>query len=405
MNYILFQIKTALKNFGRAKARTFLTSLGILIGVLSVVILIALGVGLRNYIEGQFAALGTNLIFVIPGNVLNENGQFQGGGASALGAIKFDERDVVSLRRTPQVDLVVPLISKQLKASADGQTKSASLFAGNEDLFPVFNFEIELGQVYTASDVGKRSKVVVLGNKLAVDLFGDIQSAVGQKIVVSDQRFSVIGVIKEKGGGGFGGPNYDQGIFMPYTTAFTGISPEKTFSALYLSANKNADVTQVVEDAKTILGRRYKKDDFSVVKQTEILNAITSIFSIINSVLLAIGSISLVVGGIGIMNIMYANVTERTKEVGIRRAIGATKRDVLMQFLVESVLLSLFGGVGGLLLAVIIVAIVQQFFPLAINSTSVVAAIGISTGIGVFFGVFPARRAANLAPIEAIRYE
>ena len=370
--------------------------------MLSVVILIALGVGLRNYIEGQFASLGTNLIFVLPGQVLSEGGGFQDPG---IGGITFDERDVKSLQRTPQVEYVVPLINKPVTVEANGISKSGSVFGGTADMFVIFNLEAQRGELFTASDVGKRSKSVVIGSTLAVDLFGDVDSAVGQKVVVANQRFSVIGVLKEKGGGGFGGPSYDSGVFLPYTTAFTGISPDKNFAAIYLGAVKDADIDQLVTDAETILLKRYKKDDFSVVKQTEILNAITSIFGIINTVLLAIGSISLVVGGIGIMNIMYANVTERTKEVGIRRAIGATKRDILMQFLAESILLSLFGGVGGLLLAVLIVLVVQQFFPLAINSTSVVAALGISTAIGVFFGVFPARRAANLAPIEAIRYE
>lgn len=402
MKYILFQIKTAFQNFGRNKVRTFLTSLGILIGVLSVVILIALGVGLRNYIEGQFASLGTNLVFVLPGQVLGEGGGFQDPGSSG---VTFDERDVKSLERTPQTEYVVPLINKPVTVEAEGISKSASVFGGTADMFTIFNLEAERGELFSATDVGKRSKSVVLGRTLAIDLFGSVDAAVGRKIVAANQRFSVIGVLKEKGGGGFGGPSYDGGVFLPYTTAFSGISPDKTFAAIYLGAVKDADIDQLVSDAEEILMDRYKEDDFSVVKQTEILNAITSIFGIINSVLIAIGSISLVVGGIGIMNIMYANVTERTKEVGIRRAIGATKRDILMQFLAESVLLSLLGGVGGLLFAVLIVAVVQQFFPLAINATSVVVALGISSIIGVFFGVFPARRAANLAPIEAIRYE
>lgn len=402
MNYILFQVRTSLKNFGRNKVRTVLTSLGILIGVLSVVMLIALGVGLRNYIEGQFASLGTNLIFILPGQVLSEGGGFQDPGISG---VTFDERDVRSLERTPQTDYVVPLINKPVTVEAEGKSKSGSVFGGTADMFLIFNLEAQHGKLFSDADVGKKSKSVVIGSTLAKDLFENPEDAVGQKVVLSNQRFTVIGVIEEKGGGGFGGPSYDSGVFIPYTTAFTSISPDKSFAAIYLGASKDADIDQLVSDAKEILLKRYKKDDFSVVKQTEILNAITSIFAIINSVLLAIGSISLVVGGIGIMNIMYANVTERTKEVGIRRAIGATKKDILMQFLVESVLLSLFGGVGGLVLAVLIVAIVQQFFPLAINTASVVAALGISTGIGVFFGVFPARRAANLAPIEAIRYE
>jgi len=405
MKYITFQIKTALKNFGRNKVRTVLTSLGILIGVLSVVILIALGVGLKNYIQGQFESLGSNLLFVLPGNVLDENGQFQGGGGGRVSGVTFDERTVELLKRGLSIDYIVPVFTKTVTVESNSESKSGSIFASNENLFTILNLEIENGVSYSASDVGKRSKSVVLGNKLAVNLFGQASSSVGQTVRFNNQRFKVIGVIKEKGGGGFGGPDFDSAVYMPYTTSFAGLNPDKKFATIYLGVSKDVDLEAVRDRANEILLSKFKKDDFSIVKQTEILNAITSIFGIINSVLVAIGSISLVVGGIGIMNIMYANVTERTKEVGIRRAIGATKQDILFQFLTESVLLSLIGGVGGLLLAILIVAGVSQFFPLEINATSVVIALGISTAIGVFFGVFPARRAANLAPIEAIRYE
>ncbi len=405
MKYITFQLKTALKNFGRNKVRTILTSLGILIGVLSVVILIALGVGLKNYIQGEFESLGSNLLFVLPGKVIGDNGQFQGGSDSRVAPVTFDEQTYASLKRGLAIDYVVPMYTKSVTTEAEGQTKSGSLFASSSDLFSILNLQIESGNLFTTADVGKRSKSAVIGNKVAVALFGGVEGAVGQSISFSNQRYKVIGVLKEKGGGGFGGPSFDDGVYIPYTTSFIGLNPDKKFATIYLGVSKDGDVDVVKGQAEAILLKKYKKDDFSVIKQTEFLNAITSIFSIINSVLVAIGSISLVVGGIGIMNIMYANVTERTKEVGIRRAIGATKRDILFQFLTESVLLSLIGGVGGLLLAILIVSGVSRFFPLAINATSVIIAIGISSAIGVFFGVFPARRAANLAPIEAIRYE
>lgn len=403
MKYILFQVKTAFKNFSRNKVRTVLTSLGILIGVLSVVILIALGVGLKNYIQGQFESLGSNLLFVLPGQVLNESGQFQGDPANS--GITFDERTVAALNRGLTVDYIVPLFIRQGPVEARGVSKNGSVFASNEDLFTILNLEVEEGSLFTSADMSKRSKGVVIGNTLAVELYGDVGSAVGQKIITANQRFDIIGVLKAKGGGGFGGPDFDRGIFMPYTTSFSGLNPDRKFATIYIGVGKDVDIEETKEEATKAMLTRFKKDEFSLVQQTEFLNAITSIFGIINSVLVAIGSISLVVGGIGIMNIMYANVTERTKEVGIRRAIGATKRDILFQFLAESVLLSLIGGIGGLILSVAIVAAVSQFFPLAINSTSVVVALGISTAIGVFFGVFPARRAANLAPIEAIRYE
>jgi putative ABC transport system permease protein len=405
MNYLVFQLKTALSNFSRNKVRTVLTSLGILIGVLSVVILIALGLGLRNFIQGEFDSLGSNLLFILPGDVIGEDGQFSGGGGGGVISTSFDERDVSSLRSRINAEFIVPLYTSNARAQAGDITKSADVFASTQEAFTLFNFEPESGELFDESDVAKRSKVVVLGNAIAKDLFGEPANAVGQTIRFSEQRFKVLGVLKEEGGGNFGGPNFDRGLFIPYTTSFVTINTDRKFFAIYVRGTFEQDVEDLKLQIERALLRRYDDDQFSVVKQTEVLNAIQSIFSIINTVLLAIGSISLIVGGIGIMNIMYANVTERTKEIGIRRAVGATKKDILFQFLTESVLLSVVGGVLAVVLAALIVAIVQQFFPLALDATAVVVALGISSAIGIFFGVFPARRAANLTPIEAIRYE
>jgi putative ABC transport system permease protein len=202
-----------------------------------------------------------------------------------------------------------------------------------------------------------------------------------------------------------GDPDMDDSMVIPYTTTYTGINPDKNFFAIYLGVLNKDDVATVKNQAKEILLKRYKEDQFSVTEATEILSMVNQIFSILNGVLVAIGSISLFVGGIGIMNIMYASVTERTKEVGIRRAVGATDHDILNQFLTESVLLSVFGGLVGLLTAILIVVLVHPFFPVAIDLFSVVITFVISSAIGIFFGVFPARRAAKLPPIEAIRYE
>ncbi len=174
---------------------------------------------------------------------------------------------------------------------------------------------------------------------------------------------------------------------------------------MYIKADNEQVIPQIKTQVKTVLTRRYKEDDFSIVEQTEILNAVSSIFSILNTILVLIGAISLVVGGIGIMNIMYVSVVERTREIGIRRAIGATKRDILSQFLAESVILSLIGGIGGIIFSFLIVLLIQRAFPAYIDATSVIIAFGVSSTIGIVFGVFPARKAANLSPIEAIRYE
>lgn len=393
---------TALSDFRRNKVRTFLTSLGIMIGVLSVVLLIALGIGLKNYLSQQFEGLGANLILILPGNISSGEG---GGGVSNFGpgfagGAKFDEKDVSDLKRIGEADYIVPLFMKSLVVETDGQRKMSYVMSTNEESFKVMNLEILSGKFFSKSDVGARSKVAVLGYDLADGLFDKPEDALGKTIRVADQRFKVIGIAKKKGD-----RQQDSSTMIPYKTIFGTLNPDKYFLFIYIGTTNKENVEAVKTRAKEILLKRYKKEDFTVTEQTEILSTVNQIFTIVNSILVAIGSISLLVGGIGIMNIMYATVTERTKEVGIRRAIGATENDILKQFLTEAVMLSLFGGLLGLLLATLIVIVVRTFFPVAISAISVVITIVISSAIGVFFGVFPARRAAKLPPIEAIRYE
>ena len=395
MNYFIFQIKTALKDFRRSKVRTFLTSLGILIGVFSVVMLISIGLGLKNYITRQFEDLGTNLIIILPGS-----GFSQGFGAGLSGGAEFDERDLNSLERISELEYVVPVFMKASKVIVGKEEEFGYVMGTSEDFFSLYNLETQAGDLFGRSDILGRAKKVVLGSGLAGKLFDDVESAIGQDVKVQNQKYKVIGVAESKGDN-----ELDNSVLMPYRTTFGSLNPSKTFFAIYLGVEDEGKVTAAKELAEKALLKRYEEDDFDISEQSELLDTINQIIGVINVVLIAIGSISLVVGGIGIMNIMYANVTERTKEIGIRRAIGATKRDILLQFLTESVLLSLFGGVIGLLLATIVVLLVQPFFPLGLNAIAVGVAIGISSGIGIFFGVFPARRAANLTPIEAIRYE
>lgn len=401
MSYLLFIFKSAFFDFSRNKGRSMLTSLGILIGVLSVVLLMAFGLGLKRYIQNQFEDLGTNLLRVLPGKVI-QNGSFRGG-QSGFG-VRFDERDVLNLRRIKDADYVLPVYTKSITSSAAGNNYFSDLYASTSDIFLALNLSAEHGELFEKTAVDKRSKVVVIGPKIADELFGASKAALGQKIKIEGQSFKVIGVLKAKGGGGFGGPDLDSFVYMPYKTAYI-FNTEKKFPVLIVRAKSDLVLKSVKTEVTDVLLRRYKEDDFSVVEQTEILNAIGSIFGIMNLVLVAIAAISLVVGGIGIMNIMYVTVTERIKEIGIRRAIGARKGDILYQFLVQSVLLSLFGGALGLALAFIIVFFIQSLFPAYIDLQTVVLALGVSSIIGVAFGVFPAKKAADLSPIDAIRYE
>jgi putative ABC transport system permease protein len=395
-NEYIHLAKAAIEDFRRNKVRTALTSLGIMIGVMSVVLLIALGLGLKNYIEGQFNSMGANLVMIMPGSGFTGGS----GGAGTVGGAEFDERDVSSVSRVPGVKYLVPMFFKSTRVESGGGTKSAYILGVNEDYFSLMNTKLAGGEFFTKPDVVAGVKVVVLGNAIAGDLFGNPGDAVGRTTRFENQRVKVIGVVEKTGDS-----QQDRGIIMPYKTTYGSINPKKTFWTIYVGVESKDQVQSVKDGIKETLLKRYKADDFSVTEQSEILSTVNQIFSIINTVLIAIGSISLVVGGIGIMNIMYATVTERTKEIGIRRAIGATQKDILLQFLTESLILSVFGGVLGLVVASLIVLIVRIFFPAAIDLFSVLITFVISSGIGIFFGVFPARRAAKLTPIEAIRYE
>lgn len=401
MRYLSFIVKAALFDFSRNKGRTILTSLGILIGVFSVVLLIAFGLGLKQYIQNQFESLGTNLLRIAPGKLL-QNGNFRASNSS-LGSVRFDERDLLKLQRVKNA-LVVPVYTKSTTINGGGNTEIGDLYAVNADIFSAWNLKVDYGKAFTKNDVEKRAKIVVMGPKIAETLFGSASNALGKNIKIDGSSFKVKGVLGSKGGGGFGGPDLDSFVYMPYKTAYI-FNTDKKFFAFLVKAKTDESLLQVKRDLEDTLAKRYKEDDFSVIEQTEILNAISSIFNILNIVLVAIAMISLVVGGIGIMNIMYVTVTERIKEIGVRRALGARKFDILAQFLIESVILSLFGGLLGLLLAFIVVFFIRSIFPAYINVQSVALSLGISSLIGIIFGVFPAKKAADLSPMEAIRYE
>lgn len=399
MLYIFFLFRTVVEDFKRNKTRTFLASLGIMIGVLSVVMLIAIGLGLKNYIRQQFESMGSNLIIVLPGSGLSGGG-LQSLSASFTSSVRFDDRDISSLNRVNELDYVVPVFSTSTIVEANGNEEVGSVMGTNGDMFELMNFEAEYGRIFTRSEGEKTAKIVVLGSTVAKNLFEEGGNSIGKRIRIGNQRYKVIGVAEQTGD-----PETDNGIIMPYKATYAVLNPGKEFYTIMLGVNSEDRIDVAKENVKQTLGRRYEEDQFSVSEQTELLDAVNQIFGMVNAVLVAIGSISLLVGGIGIMNIMYANVTERIKEIGIRRALGATQRDILYQFLAESLLLSLFGGIMGIVIATGIVLLVRPFFPVEINLFSVVLAVVISSGIGIFFGVFPARRAAKLTPIEAIRYE
>lgn len=399
MDYLFFIVRSAFDDFKRSKMQTFLTSLGIMIGVFSVIMLMALGLGLKKYIADQFASLGTNTLFIAPGQLV----QGGGFGASSLLGQRFDIKDLRRLQRIRNITALAPISSKSGKAKGAVKSDYVSIFFTSQTFFDIAGMTLDKGRYFDQTDIEKKAKVLVSGTKIAEKLYGSSIQAIGQKVSIDNVNFTIIGLIKSKGAG-MGGVDYDTYFFGPYTTGFI-FNPEKQFIRFGVRTDPNVNITTVKEEIKKEMMKRYKEDDFSVVEPSQILEVINSIFAIMNAVLIAIASISLLVGGIGIMNIMYVTVSDKTKEVGIRRAIGARRSDILAQFLIESVALSIIGGTMGLVLAGIGILIVDNFFPAYIDLPSVLLALGVSSGIGIIFGVLPARKAANLEPVEAIRYE
>jgi putative ABC transport system permease protein len=400
-HYIVHPIKSALDDFRRNKIRTALTSLGIAIGVFSVVLLVALGLGLKNYLSQQFERLGANLIIIFPGNISGgDEGGISGFGSGFAGGTHFDEDDYKNLTQLREADFVVPQFLKRVIVESGGQDAFGYVMGTNEQIFKVLDINIIKGEAFTKSDIQVRSRNTVLGYSLAEKLFEFPEDGINRTIRVAGQRFRVVGIAEKTGN-----RQQDNAVFVPYTTTFGTLNPEKNFFAIILGTTDRNNVRLMKEKAEELLGKKYKEGDFTATEQAEIMSAVSQIFNIVSAVLVAIGSVSLIVGGVGIMNIMYATVTERTKEIGIRRAVGATETDILKQFLTESVLLSLFGGIVGFLTAVVAVSIIKQFLPATISLFTAVIAFTVSSAIGIFFGVFPAMRAAKLSPIEAIRYE
>lgn len=372
-----------------------MTSLGITIGVLAVVMLVALGLGLKNYISQQFENLGANIFVILPGEGIGGGG----GGFSAFASqTRFDQRDITSLKRIHNADYVVPAFISNMPVESDKETDNGSLIGVSEDYIPLFALKLIAGKEFTKSEVISGAKVGVLAETLANKLFDKPEDAVGKTVKVRNLRIKILGVV-----GKIGNPERDNALIIPYTTTYGSINPKKDLFAIYVGVKDKDKLAAARKDAERIMLQRYQNDEFSTFEPSDILASVGQIFNAINAVLVAIGSISLVVGGIGIMNIMYANVTERTKQIGIMRAVGAKKSDILIQFMAESTILSVLGGAAGLTIAWILVQIMRFFFPAELNLLAVVLAIGVSSIIGIFFGVFPARRAANLTPIDAIR--
>lgn len=386
------------------KARSFLTMLGVIIGVGAVIMLIAIGNGLQAFVTGQFDQLGTNVLFVLPGDIFGEGGGFsQESQRSALTNNKLKYEDVVRLERLrPLVTSVAPLATNQAEVSFQQKSKKTSIVGTTSQYATAQSTPMEKGTFFTNDESDKGEKVAVLGYEIAQDLFGDVDP-VGKKIRINSQQYVVKGMA-EKQGGGTGGPSFDTYVYIPILN-YQKIFDSFTVTQIVVRAKDTDSLPEAKLQVSKSLLQRLKKDEFSIIETTELLSTINQILSVLTLGLGGIAAISLVVGGIGIMNIMLVSVTERTREIGLRKAIGATPNLILLQFLIESALLSVMGGMIGVGIAFLGSLAINAFFPAVVTWQAVALAFGVSVAIGVIFGVAPARRASKLSPIEALRYE
>ena len=398
-------LKSSFKSILKNKSRTILTSLGIIIGVTSVILLTSIGNGLKKYVTDQFDSLGANSIYISPGKVFNDNGGFAQGGMANMILNSFTQKDVTNLKRKLKDVEVTPASAVFADISSSFNTQKAIEIDGSTEKFGINNNLAPSegnGRWFTEEENSKKTPVIILGYQLAQDLFPK-SIAIGKKVIVKGKTLKVIGV-SDKKGASFGGPSFDKQAYIPLNVAFD-LSGNNDIQSIIVKA-KNKDSIEITKKQITkIMLEKYDKDAFSVFDSSQLLSSINSIISVLTIALTGIAAISLVVGGIGIMNIMLVSVTERTREIGLRKAIGAYPRAILIQFLIEAVILSCIGGSTGILLGYLGTLAIRSFFPAQVTISSVILAFGVSSLVGIVFGVAPARKASKLSPIEALRYE
>jgi len=398
-------LKIASSSILKNKLRTLLTMLGIMIGVGAVIVMVAIGNGAQMQIKNQIGGLGTNLIIVMPG-------ASTGGGVNQ-GAGTFNRltvADADKLKRDGTLfNAVTPVVSTRTQAIGPQGNWRTSINGVSTDFLTIRNWSVASGSFFQPNDVTAARKVAVLGATVANTLFPGVDP-VGAQIQLGKVPFQVIGVMAAKGQNA-GGQDQDDVVLVPYTTAQNRLSGNVRIGQILVSTASAEDVPAAQNEVAAIMRDAHKlygdPDDFTVRNQTEIAEAMSSTTKVMSALLAAIASISLVVGGIGIMNIMLVSVTERTREIGIRMAIGARGSDVLTQFLVESVVMSLLGGFVGLGLGYGGAALLGHLtgWATATPPSAVAIAVGFSAAVGVFFGFYPARKAAGLNPIQALRFE
>ena len=399
-------IKVAFKSLKTNKSRSLLTALGVIIGVASVILLISVGAGLKDYITNQMQDMGSNLIMVMPGDIdldeMSPSGGAMSGAFSSMASSKLELDDAKEIERNvPQIQDAAAMIMASSLIRYEGESGVAQIIGTTENYVNIRETEFEKGSFFTKSEVNSGRKVAILGHKIAEDLF-DEKDPIGEKVKLGEFRYQVMGVIEEKGGQGSMSP--DDKVFVPITTAQRQFGQDN-ISLIFAKVKSDDEVPLAVPLVEEVLKGRLNDEDFTVIDQKEILSTVSSILDTLTVALGGIAAISLLVGGIGIMNIMLVSVTERTHEIGLRKALGATPEVILTQFLVEAVFLSVGGGIIGIAIGGGGALILNMFMPATITLWSVLLAFAVSATVGIVFGITPAKRASELSPIEALRYE
>jgi len=399
--------KIALRALGNNKMRSFLTALGIIIGVASVIIMLAIGQGSKKSIQNQISQMGSNMIMIHPGEDMKGGVRMD---KSSMETLKLKDYENI-VNQTRYVAAVSPEVSSSGQFIYGNNNYQASIEGVSQDYLTIRQFQVEDGELFTKQDIKATAKVCVIGTTIEKNLFTHGEEAVGKTIRFNKIPFRVIGVLKSKGYNSMG-DDQDEVVLAPYTTVMKRILAQTYLSSIFCSAINENLSDKAIDEITTLLRHDHNikanaDDDFNVRSQEELSTMMSSTTNLMTILLACVAGISLVVGGIGIMNIMYVSVTERTREIGLRMSVGARGIDILSQFLIEAILISLAGGVIGVVIGIGGSYMVNIFakWPVFIQPWSVFLSFGVCTITGVFFGWYPAKKAAHLDPIDALRYE
>lgn len=406
MNFAnLFRI--ALKALGNNKFRGFLTMLGIIIGVGSVITMLAIGQGSKKSIQAEISEMGSNMIMIHPGEDMRGGVRLSADDMQTLKVKDFED----IRKECGHVSLVSPSVNSSGQAVYGANNTPTSVYGVNEEFLDIRGYKVQDGDIFSEQDIKTAAKVCLVGKTVIDQLFTNGENPVGKVIRFGSIPFRIVGVLESKGYNSMG-MDQDNLIITPYTTVMKRILAVTYLQEIVCSALSEEYTDEAISEITEVLRRNHKlkeadDDDFNIRSQQELSSMMTSTSDMMSTLLAAVAGISLLVGGIGIMNIMYVSVTERTKEIGLRMSIGAKGRDILAQFLIEATLISITGGLLGVILGVAASYIVKAVlsYPILIQPWSIIISFLVCTIIGIFFGWYPARKASNLDPIEAIRYE